>query len=264
MASEVTLPTTTQAHRRNRAALRDYYNLKSKGPGSAVTQSQNLSRTVSIASNASDSTTATTVTSFVPTAAAWALTAKLDEPNFDAENYISELLKNAGLRDILCMENALVSEIRTLDGERKALVYDNYSKLIKAVGTLGEMQRELVGGSGKSDLDEVMEVEGKLEGLNAGVKALGLGVPVASGEGGLSLRQKRRQRDVAKWVLAAPSRLGEMDNAEAEKEWRIIRSLLDRWEGKGVKGVKEVRTACEEVMARSLKNEDAVDHHKTG
>jgi hypothetical protein len=44
---------------------------------------------------------------------------------------------------VLKAENTLVGDIRTLDGERKALVYDNYSKLIRAVETIGKMRRSM-------------------------------------------------------------------------------------------------------------------------
>jgi vacuolar protein sorting-associated protein 51 len=40
------------------------------------------------------------------------------------------------LESVLKVEGALVNEIRGLDGERKALVYDNYSKLITATDTI--------------------------------------------------------------------------------------------------------------------------------
>jgi len=38
------------------------------------------------------------------------------------------------------VEAGLVSDIRTLDGEKKALVYDNYSKLIAATDTIRKMR----------------------------------------------------------------------------------------------------------------------------
>jgi YD repeat-containing protein len=46
------------------------------------------------------------------------------------------LLEREGLKGVLSVENELVGEIRGLDGERKALVYDNYSKLIAATDTI--------------------------------------------------------------------------------------------------------------------------------
>ena len=47
-----------------------------------------------------------------------------------------KLLEREGLEGVLKVENELVGEIRGLDGDRKALVYDNYSKLISATDTI--------------------------------------------------------------------------------------------------------------------------------
>lgn len=103
-----------------------------------------MSRTASIASNTSEFSTSGGTTAGEQSSSSLVsaqLAAQLDDPAFDAEAHVAEQLRTAGLRDILRTESVLVSEIRTLDGERKALVYDNYSKLIKAVGTIAEMQK---------------------------------------------------------------------------------------------------------------------------
>jgi vacuolar protein sorting-associated protein 51 len=136
-SSSIDLPRTdappATAQRRNRAALRDYYNLKSKP--SPQPASGSLSRTASIASTTSDSTVTSHLTAQAAENGTSPLLAQLDDPSFQPAPFITKLLATASLRDILRTESALVSEVRNLDGERKALVYDNYSKLIKAVGT---------------------------------------------------------------------------------------------------------------------------------
>jgi hypothetical protein len=60
----------------------------------------------------------------------------LDRDGFDAGTYVRKLLEREGLEGVLKVENELVGEIRGLDGDRKALVYDNYSKLISATDTI--------------------------------------------------------------------------------------------------------------------------------
>lgn len=252
---------TTQ--RRNRAALRDYYNLKSRGPSGASTIDQHeLSRKTSMASNASDST----ITSSTPLAAeppSPTLTAQMDDPAFDAEAYVAELLTKAGLRDVLRTESTLVSEIRNLDGERKSLVYDNYSKLIKAVGTIAEMQkgmhRQEPGRFGalarrKDDtpgLDGVDKLGDKFDGLLKVVKELSLGDEETEGSRRLvEARQKRRQKETVKWALDVPVRLqhllsrGQRD--EAAQEYDAVRAMLAQWDGVG--GVEELRTKCAKAM----------------
>ena len=62
--------------------------------------------------------------------------------------------------------------------------------------------------------------------------------------------EKGRQRETVRWILAAPRRLSGLVEAgrreEAVRDWREVRGLLGEWEG--VRGVDEVREACEEVM----------------
>lgn len=156
----------------------------------------------------------------------------------------------------------LVSEIRTLDGERKALVYDNYSKLIKAVGTIAEMQKGMHKREGQdrygvlgerkeqamgAGLDGVDGLERKLDGLLEMARNLqGEERKEVSGDG----REKRRQKKMVKWALAAPGRLQRMvalgKRDEAVREYHYVTELLDKWDGVG--GVEELKAECAKVM----------------
>jgi len=277
--------------RRNRAALRDYYNLKAKaqapsggggGGGGGVPHS--MSRTASIASNASDSTVTSSVAHPTNLETA-ALPAQLDDPAFDAEAHVSELLKTASLRDILRTESVLVSEIRTLDGERKALVYDNYSKLIKAVSTIAEMQKGMHkrGGGGAEygqnqprfgaaaaaslgrnaapgpGLEGVERLGEKLDGLVSVVKELAPPPPAKTGREAndgtrnpprRSNRELASQKEMVKWALEAPSRLQDLvarqENDEARREHDAVLEVLAQW--KGVRGAEELRDKCAGIM----------------
>ncbi|KAJ9646790.1 hypothetical protein H2204_000482 [Knufia peltigerae] len=258
------------SQRRNRAALRDYYNIK-RPSGASGTTDLGLSRKTSIASNASDSTVVTSSSAFVPEpSSSSSLTGpQLDDASFDAEAYVTELLKTAGLRDILRTESSLVSEIRNLDGERKALVYDNYSKLIKAVGTIAEMQKGMhkkerdpsnrlqmsVLGVQQKDtapnLDGVEKLGEKLDALLKMVEDLGPAQqqePVA-----VKARETKRQKETVQRALDAPRRLRALiDNdqtQEAEKEFGSVKVLLEQW--KDVRGVDELREKCEQIMRTS-------------
>lgn len=61
---------------------------------------------------------------------------EVDREGFEAGAFVRGILEREGLEGVLKAENGLVGEIRGLDGERKALVYDNYSKLIRATETI--------------------------------------------------------------------------------------------------------------------------------
>ena len=60
----------------------------------------------------------------------------LDEPDFKADEYVAKVVADSGLEDLLRLYTQVVGELRALDAEKKALVYDNYSKLISATDTI--------------------------------------------------------------------------------------------------------------------------------
>lgn len=64
------------------------------------------------------------------------LESELDAEGFDAEGHVKGILAKEGLEGLLRLEGVLINEIKALDGEMKALVYDNYSKLITAMDTI--------------------------------------------------------------------------------------------------------------------------------
>lgn len=218
--------------RRNRAALRDYYNLKPAGSrASSVASSVTATPSSPVQPNAAD-------TSF--------LASELDSEEFSPEAYVQNLLATSNLATVLRAEGSLVSEIKTLDGERKALVYDNYSKLIGAVETIGKMRGN-------------MEEEGKMTVTKTLSPAVGYiadaaGALVKEGKAGgdHGRRKWREQQETVRWVLNAPRRLEllveEGKREQAEADWEEVRTLLDTWHG--VAGVRDVRVQCEKVMTK--------------
>lgn len=130
-------------------------------------------------------------------------------------------------------------------------MYDNYSKLIKAVGTIGDMQRGMQRGrQGDGGLDGVEALSGRISGLEESVRALGTeGRRAEDGE----RKRRRREKEVVKGVLEAPGRIetliAEGRREEAEMEWARMKRWLDSWEG--VEGVEEVRRGCQEIMRRT-------------
>jgi vacuolar protein sorting-associated protein 51 len=199
-------------------------------------------------------------------------TAPLDDPAFEPEPYISSLLATSNLKTVLKVEATLISEIRNLDGERKALVYDNYSKLIKATRTIGTMRMNMNGEdrgvsgragvgdrrSGGLSEDGMRDLGKRVEGVRKLAEELGRGGVEGEGqEERTKAKEEREKRQLVRWVLDGPQRLrksvdgGQMQEAEAE--WKVISGLLDKWEG--VQGVQETRKACEEAL-RAAEAED--------
>lgn len=109
--------------RSNRAALREYYNLKKNPVSTSSTPLLEVTDTDSVGDPVEGSY------SEVPHS-------EIDSDGFEPDQYINSRLKNSSLEDLLKTYTRIVGEIRALDAEKKALVYDNYSKLITATETI--------------------------------------------------------------------------------------------------------------------------------
>jgi len=145
-----------------------------------------------------------------------------------------------------------VVEIRGFDGERKALVYDNYSKLIAATETIRKM---------RANMDPLHPMASTLDPAIAHIysqassiqESLRESMPPPNSEESTAAREahQRRQRtgQLAVEVLATPERLralvrrGQLD--EARIQWEMPRRLLEVWKLKGVGGV-DVQACCDE------------------
>lgn len=94
------------AKRSNRKALREYYNLRA--PRIEVPDSE------------------------VPAG-------EIDEPGFEVDAYVTKVVAESSLEELLRLYTKVLGEVRALDAEKKALVYDNYSKLITATETISKV-----------------------------------------------------------------------------------------------------------------------------
>ncbi|OQO01529.1 hypothetical protein B0A48_12564 [Cryoendolithus antarcticus] len=208
-------------NRADRSALRDYYNLK-----------------------AGDGDVPPTPTLDVQTES------ELDTAGFDADEYVRGILAKESLEGVLRVEAALIGEVRTLDGEKKALVYDNYSKLIAATDTIRKMRMNMdpltpMTGSLEEDVGKIAESAKVLsEHLR---KQHGV-----SGSGAGNAGQRRKQQETVKWVLHAPARLQQLvrdgRRDDAVQQWTVISGLLDRWGH--VEGSAKVRADCLAVLEK--------------
>lgn len=213
--------------RRNRAALRDYYNLKA---GSSADESKDKDTPP-------------------PPTLDPELESELDKPGFDPEQYVKDILAREGLEGVMRVEAGLVSEIRTLDGEKKALVYDNYSKLIAATDTIRKM---------RTNMDPLTPTTATLTPAIGHIAetatALSESLRKQHGSGGgEEVRKRQEQQELVRWVLDAPGRLDKLvedgRRDEAEAEWSRVSSLLDKWAS--VPGVSYVRQGCEKALEDS-------------
>ncbi|RYP08892.1 hypothetical protein DL764_001602 [Monosporascus ibericus] len=123
-------PTTTT--RRNRAALREYYNLP-KSPVALATPSVEVTDPLGIQG----------VEGAEQEQQSEVAASELDAADFSAEAYVARALAESGLEELLRLYTRVVGETRALDAEKKALVYDNYSKLISATETIRKMRSKM-------------------------------------------------------------------------------------------------------------------------
>ncbi|EPQ54383.1 hypothetical protein GLOTRDRAFT_130730 [Gloeophyllum trabeum ATCC 11539] len=93
----------------------------------------------------------------------------LDSPAFDAKAYYDQLITTASLPTLLRRENELLSglEIRQLDSERQALVYNHHHELIAASDTIAAMKTRAE--SLDPDLDRLREIFSEISRLGADV-----------------------------------------------------------------------------------------------
>ncbi|OJD15406.1 hypothetical protein AJ78_04338 [Emergomyces pasteurianus Ep9510] len=231
------------AQRRNRAALRDYYNLRSAQPELSQPNHSRPRSTPSLRLSSSEAHPSSPSTH-----------PELDNPNFDPSVYISHLLSTSSLSTILKAENSLISDIRTLDGERKALVYDNYSKLIKAVETIGKMRASIEERGQPMIMTKTLApaVGFVAETAATLIHEQEESVRERDGQEEQGNNEVDHQRETVRWVLASPRRIKQLlddgKREEAESDWKEVDKLLVKW--KGVKGVDELRIACEEIMVK--------------
>lgn len=101
------------AKRANRAALREYYKLRNAAPPRIDVDLPDSEVPVS----------------------------DIDLPGFKTDEYVARVVAENSLEDLLRLYTRVVGEVRALDAEKKALVYDNYSKLIDATETIRKVRK---------------------------------------------------------------------------------------------------------------------------
>ncbi|KAL1838523.1 hypothetical protein VTJ49DRAFT_2597 [Mycothermus thermophilus] len=259
-STTTTAAANPQSKRATRAALREYYNLRNT-PQQPPPPTVQITDLLDPASSSSSSTSP-----FHHGGPPTQPPSELDDPSFDAEAYTARLLREGSLADLLRAYTRALTEMRALDAERKALVYDNYSKLIAATETIRRMRgaaaaaasssagtagagtegseegSALVAGGGAAALDAVVErIYVQARGLREGLRErVGDGGAAATAGGEGRRDAKARTRELAREVVQVPERVRRLvvegKEEEARREWELPRRLLVRWRELGVGG----------------------------
>ena len=81
----------------------------------------------------------------------------LDSAAFDADRYLSQLLRSTRLDGLLSKHVEMSTEIKFLDSDMQMLVYENYNKFISATDTIRSMKSNVDGmDSNMSELKSVI------------------------------------------------------------------------------------------------------------
>ncbi|RFU27908.1 hypothetical protein B7463_g8455, partial [Scytalidium lignicola] len=228
-------PTNPQHPRRNRAALREYYNLKKA-------QEDNNGNNIKIddaASEISISVLSNNDFSNVQES-------EMDTEGFDAEKFVKDVLETQGLGQLMKTYHRVLTDIRALDAEKKALVYDNYSKLIAATETIRKM---------RVNMDPLNPMASTLDPAIASVYERANGIKMQfrdsmtesqrikaqmSAEEKAKVEKRDKLREMAKKALNTPERLRQLvaigKIEEARNEWEPVLRLLEKWKEQGVGG----------------------------
>ncbi|KAI1636094.1 Vps51/Vps67-domain-containing protein [Biscogniauxia mediterranea] len=116
--------------KRNRAALREYYNLRKAAAATPPPSVEVTDETGAQHHHEHEQH------SEVPPS-------EMDKPGFDADAFVRRALAEHGMEELLRLYTRVLGETRALDAEKKALVYDNYSKLITATETIRKMRTNM-------------------------------------------------------------------------------------------------------------------------
>ncbi|KAF3763768.1 hypothetical protein M406DRAFT_293428 [Cryphonectria parasitica EP155] len=214
--------------RNNRAALREYYNLKKTSAASAAPPLLEVTDTDSVGDAAETSY------SEVPLS-------EIDAAGFDADAYVKAKLQESSLDELLRTYTRVLGEIRALGAEKKALVYDNYSKLITATETIRKM---------RANMDPLNPMASTLDPAIAQIYSQASSIreslrksaskPEDSTKAYEDRAKKTRTKELVSEVLEAPERIRALAQAgkteEAEEAWRLPRQLLLRWKERGLGG----------------------------
>jgi hypothetical protein len=140
----------------------------------------------------------------------------------------------------------VLTDIRALDAEKKALVYDNYSKLIAATETIRKMRVNMdpLNPMAKTLDPAIASIYERAEGIKSELRQ---SMPEwqkkereMRPEEREELKRKTRTREVVLKVLDTPEKVRELVKdskmEEARKLWEETLQLLERWKERGVGG----------------------------
>ncbi|KAI1339700.1 Vps51/Vps67-domain-containing protein [Xylariaceae sp. FL0016] len=220
-------PNAGVSTKRNRAALREYYNLRKGLPGTSTPPAVEVTDP--------DGETGAYDHSEVPPS-------EMDKDGFDADAYVKKALHESGMEELLRLYTRVLGETRALDAEKKALVYDNYSKLISATETIRKMRTNMDPlNPMASTLDPaIAQIYSQASAIRDSLRKTIPPPDESKNMADSTAQTKMRTKKMALQVLNAPDKIrllvAEGRLEDARQAWKMPRKLLVLWKEKGVGG----------------------------
>ncbi|KAI5920525.1 Vps51/Vps67-domain-containing protein [Camillea tinctor] len=228
--------------KRNRAALREYYNLRK----AAATPPPSVEVTDETGAQHHQEH------SEVPPS-------EMDKPGFDAEAYVQRALAEHGMEELLRLYTRVLGETRALDAEKKALVYDNYSKLITATETIRKMRTNMDPlNPMASTLDPaIAQIYSQASAIRDSLRKAVPPPDAAKKEADEAARRRMQTKQLALEVLDTPDKIRALVSEgrleDARQVWSMPRRLLLVWKEQGLGGTDV--DACIEDGDAALRGE---------
>ncbi|KAI1076021.1 Vps51/Vps67-domain-containing protein [Whalleya microplaca] len=227
-----TTSTPANPPKRNRAALREYYNLRAKNSSVGTTPPPQVEVTDPFGETGGADEEQH---SEVPAS-------EMDREGFDASAFVAAALADQGMEELLRLYTRVLGETRALDAEKKALVYDNYSKLITATETIRQMRANMDPlNPMASTLDPaIAQIYSQATAIRESLRA-SVPPPDASRRAEEeAARRKVRTKQLAIQVLDTPAKVralvAEGRLEDARQAWKMPRRLLLVWKEQGLGG----------------------------
>ncbi|KAJ2805156.1 hypothetical protein H4R20_002206 [Coemansia guatemalensis] len=169
----------------------------------------------------------------------------IDGSGFDAKKYLKKLLESQGVAGLLQADNQLVREVRQIDGAMKTMVYENYSRFIRATQAIQQMKR---------DADHMDAEMAKLTQRVGAIAAKGTAVNDAFAQRREHIQRLSREHRALgglQFLFALPTQLNRLIGAarfvEAAQLWSRSRPLLAHYRRLGL--FEAVAEDGREIMA---------------
>ncbi|KAI9025475.1 Vps51/Vps67-domain-containing protein [Hyaloraphidium curvatum] len=167
-----------------------------------------------------------------------------DGASFEPDRYVAKFLQEADVVQLIQKDNDLITAVKTLDGEMKTLVYENYNKFITATDTIRKMK------------DTVDSMDAEMDGLMRQVQTIGTKADLLNEALGERRQEVRRLTGVhsvlrkLQFILELPDTLREAlakkQLPQAVRHYAQTSKIMEQYSDLAV--FKSIESECKNIM----------------